>query len=307
MSSKLPRSLKILYYDFYRIPIMRTTKVTPLRLISTGSTFRNRLSEHTEQLKKCDPVKRSTVDPATVEFHSKMGSRWWDTNGEMHALHSLNPLRVQFVRDGLANTGFKIKCPYLPLEGIKILDVGCGGGLYSESLARTGANVTGIDVSSELITVAKGHAALDPSLDGKLNYVQTTIEDFALINKGVFDAVVASEVIEHVNNKELFLKCCVSALKSGGSIFLTTFNKTLSSWLGGIITAEHILKLIPKGTHDWNKFVTPAEMQSILETCGSKTKLIHGLFYNPLKREWSWRASTAINYALHAVKRKEEK
>ncbi|KOX72023.1 Hexaprenyldihydroxybenzoate methyltransferase, mitochondrial [Melipona quadrifasciata] len=286
---------------------MRTIKSLSLRPMSTGFTLRNRLSEQIQQITKCDPPKKSTVDPTTVELHSRLSNKWWNVNGELRALHALNPLRVQFVRDGLANMGFKVEYPYLPLKGIKILDVGCGGGLLSEPLARIGADVTGIDASSELITVAKEHAALDFSLDEKLNYIETVIEDFAPDNKEAFNAIVASEVIEHVNDKELFLKCCTSTLKPGGSIFLTTLNKTLPSWFGGIIAAENVLKLVPKGTHDWNKFITVAEMQSLLETYGCKTKLIHGMFYNPLRNEWFWMTSTVINYALHAVKRKVQK
>ncbi|CAK9826997.1 Ubiquinone biosynthesis O-methyltransferase, mitochondrial [Anthophora retusa] len=277
---------------------MRILKILFSRSICTGTSYKTRLTGQTEQLVK------STVDVTTVDLHSKLSNKWWDVNGEMRALHALNPLRVQFVRDGLANTGVKAECPYLPLEGIKILDVGCGGGLLSEPLARIGAEVTGIDASPDLIATAKEHAALDPNLDGKLNYIQTAIENFASDNKETYNAVVASEVIEHVNNKDLFLKCCVNTLKPGGSIFLTTLNKTLPSWLGGIIAAEHVLKLVPKGTHDWNKFITPPEIQYLLESCGCKTKLIHGMFYNLLKNEWFWMTSTVINYAVHAVKKK---
>lgn len=164
------------------------------------------MTEQTDQLTKSSLIKKSTVDLTDIDHFSKLHNKWWDVNGEIRPLHALNPLRIQLIRDGLANIGVKIECPYLPLEGIKILDVGCGGGLLSESLARIGADVTGIDASSELITAAKQHAVLDASLDGKLNYFQTIIEDFALNNKEAYNAVVASEVIEHVNNKELFLK-----------------------------------------------------------------------------------------------------
>ena len=284
---------------------MKVVKLLSSRPVSTKSTFRNRVKEQLDQLPKPPVIKKSTVDLTTIDHHSKLSNNWWDRNGEMRALHALNPLRVQFVRDGLANTGIKAETPYLPLEGIKILDVGCGGGLLSEPLARIGAEVTGIDASSELISVAKEHAALDSNLSRKLNYIQTNIEDFAPANNKMYNAIIASEVVEHVNEKELFLKHCIDTLKPGGSIFLTTLNKTLPAWLGGIIAAEHVLKLVPKGTHDWNKFVTPAEMQCLLEKCGCKTKLIHGMFYNPLKNEWFWVASRAINYAIHAVKRKE--
>ncbi|XP_076233042.1 ubiquinone biosynthesis protein COQ3, mitochondrial isoform X2 [Calliopsis andreniformis] len=271
---------------------MRIIKCLPFRL--------------TEQVDpKSNAIKRSTVDFANVEHLSKFSNKWWDINGDMRALHALNPLRIQFVRDGLANTGVKIESTHLPLEGLKILDVGCGGGLLTEPLARIGAQVTGIDASKELIKIAKEHAILDDSLQEQLNYIETSIENFACENKNRYNAVIASEVIEHVDDKELFLKNCVDVLQPGGSIFITTLNKTLPSWLGGIIAAEHVLKLVPSGTHDWNKFISPAETQRLLETCGCKTKLIHGIFYNPLKHEWFWTTSTAINYALHAVKKKE--
>ncbi|XP_078043030.1 ubiquinone biosynthesis protein COQ3, mitochondrial [Augochlora pura] len=284
---------------------MRSLKFLPFRSVCTGNVFRNRLTEEIEQLDKSATNKRSTVDLTTIEHHSKFSNKWWDLNGEMRALHTLNPLRVQFVRDGLANTGTKVDTPCLPLEGTKILDVGCGGGLLSEPLARIGAEVTGIDASAELIATAKEHALLDPNLDGKLNYIETVIEDFSVENKEKYNAVVASEVLEHVNDKELFLKCCINTIMPGGSIFLTTLNKTLPAWLGGIIAAEHVLKLVPTGTHDWNKFITPTEIQRLLETCGCKTKLIHGMFYNPLKNEWYWTSSTAINYAVHAMKKRD--
>lgn len=286
---------------------MKVVKLLSTRFITTGPKFQNRFSEQTSQLTKSNLERKSTIDLVSVTHHSKLCNKWWDVNGELRVLHSLNPLRVQFVRDGLANTGVQAENPCSPLEGIKVLDVGCGGGLFSEPLARIGADVTGIDASLELIATAKEHATLDPSLDGKLNYVQTVIEDFSVDNREAFNAVVASEIIEHVNDKDLFVKCCVDTLKPGGSIFVTTFNKTLNSWIAGIIAAEHILKLIPKGTHDWNKFITPAEMQSLLEKHGCKTQLIHGIGYNPLKNECFWMNSTQINYGLHAVKRKEQK
>ncbi|XP_031846547.1 ubiquinone biosynthesis protein COQ3, mitochondrial [Nomia melanderi] len=283
--------------------MMKIPKFVSSRSICTGNVFWNRLTEEIEQSGKSATGKRSTVDVGDVEHHSKLSNTWWDVNGEIRPLHSLNPLRVQFIRDGLANTGTKVETPHSPLNGVKILDIGCGGGLLSEPLARIGAEVTGIDASSELISIAKQHALLDSDLDGKLNYLHTTIEDFCTQNKEKFNAVVASELIEHVNDKELFLKSCVSTLMPGGSIFLTTLNRTLSSWLGGIIAAEYVLKIVPQGIHNWNKFITPIEIQRLLETCGCRTKLLHGIFYNPLKNEWFWTSSTAINYAIHAVKK----
>ncbi|KAI4477141.1 hypothetical protein M0804_012962 [Polistes exclamans] len=245
----------------------------------------------------------STIDPKEIEFFEKMSNDWWDPNGHLFLLHQFNRNRIQFVRDGLANTGIIKGDTNLPLKGTKILDVGCGGGILSEPLARIGAEVTGIDTSLQLIDVAKKHALLDSDLLGKLNYVQTTVENFEKENKEKYDAVVASEVIEHVIDPQLFLKCCSAIVKPGGSLFITTPNRTLLSWLSVIIAAEYILKYIPMGTHEWNKFISPEEVQRLLEIYGLKTKLIHGLIYNPLKHEWIWSSNTSMFYALHAFKK----
>ncbi|XP_014601874.1 PREDICTED: ubiquinone biosynthesis O-methyltransferase, mitochondrial isoform X1 [Polistes canadensis] len=245
----------------------------------------------------------STIDPKEIEFFEKMSNDWWDPNGHLFLLHQFNRNRIQFVRDGLANTGIIKGDTNLPLKGTKILDVGCGGGILSEPLARIGAEVTGIDTSLQLIDVAKKHALLDSDLLGKLNYVQTTVENFEKENKEKYDAVVASEVIEHVIDPQLFLKCCSAIVKPGGSLFITTPNRTLLSWLSVIIAAEYILKYVPMGTHEWNKFISPEEVQRLLEIYGLKTKLIHGLIYNPLKHEWIWSSNTSMFYALHAFKK----
>lgn len=148
----------------------------------------------------------STIDPKDVSHHSKFSDNWWDPYGSMKGLHAMNPLRIKFVRDGLANTGFKESNPSRPLEGIKLLDVGCGGGILSEPLARIGAQVTGLDASKELISIAKEHAILHKDLSSNLNYVHTSIEDFCQENKEAYDAVVASEILEHVIDQELFLR-----------------------------------------------------------------------------------------------------
>ncbi|XP_058791220.1 ubiquinone biosynthesis O-methyltransferase, mitochondrial [Phymastichus coffea] len=250
---------------------------------------------------------KSTVDFQDVSHHSQFSNNWWDLHGEMKALHTMNPLRVKFVRDGLANTGFKESNSSHPLEGVKLLDVGCGGGILSEPLARIGAQVTGLDASKELISIAKNHASLDESLSSNLNYMNTSIEDFCQEKKEVYDVVVASEILEHVIDHRLFLKSCTEVLKPNGSIFITTLNKNVISWLGGIIGAEYILKLLPMGTHDWNKFITPEDTRRFLERYDCKTLLVHGMFYNPATNKWSWTSSTAINYALHAVKQEKTK
>jgi len=274
-------------------------------LISLQNSFSNRLLEGS----RIDRIDRamSTVDPKEIEHLSKFKNIWWDENGPIKLLHSFTPLRVQFVRDGLVNAGFKIQNPALPLEGVKIADVGCGGGILTERLARIGACVTGIDAATELIDIAKEHVKLDPTISERVNYIQTSIEEFSPENEKLYDAVIASEVIEHVENPEIFLKECVRILKPSGSIFVTTINKTLISWLGAIVIAEYILNLIPRGTHEWNKFIAPHQVQHMLDNCGCKTKLIHGLKVNPLTSQWSWSSFTTINYGLHAVKERETK
>ncbi|XP_012217158.1 ubiquinone biosynthesis O-methyltransferase, mitochondrial [Linepithema humile] len=261
----------------------------------------NRMIQYTNRIAR--PM--STIDHKQIEHHSSFKNDWWDLNGKMSGLHIFAPLRVQFIRKGLANTGLKTKSLTLPLEGVKIADIGCGGGILTERLARIGAQVTGIDPSVELIDIAKQHVQLDSDISDRVNYIQTTIEEFSEKNEELYDVVVASEVLEHLVNPELFLKESVKILKPGGSIFITTINKTPASWFGGIIVAEYIINIVPRGTHTWDKFIAPHEVQRILEKYGCKTKLIHGAMINLLTNRWSWTSCTAINYALHAIKQKK--
>lgn len=273
--------------------------------INLQNSFSNRLLE-SSRINRIDRA-ISTIDPKDVEHLSKFKNEWWDLNGPLKLLHSFTPIRVQFVRDSLANAGFKIQNPALPLEGVKIADIGCGGGILTERLARIGAHVTGVDASTELIDIAKEHIKLDPTILDRVNYIQTTIEEFSPKNENLYDAVVASEVVEHVENPELFLKECVKILKPNGSIFITTINRTLASWLGAIVIAEYMFNLIPRNTHQWNKFIPPHEIQHTLDNYGCKTKLIHGIKVNPLTDHWTWSSFKSIHYALHAVKQRETK
>lgn len=151
-------------------------------------------------------TKAPTIDIQDVSRFSQLSETWWNTSGEMKGLHALNPLRVQFIRDGLANIGHEAQDPCQPLEGVSIIEIGCGGGILSEPLARIGADMTGIDPSRELINCAKRHASLDPSLSKRLNYIETSVEELTRSNTKTYDAVVASEVLEHVADKETFLK-----------------------------------------------------------------------------------------------------
>jgi len=244
----------------------------------------------------------STAIPSEIEKFERIANSWWDPNGEFKALHSMNSLRVKLVKDGLHSNGqIKITKCASPLEGMTLVDVGCGGGILTEPLARLGGNILGIDAGQQNIDVAENH--LPDSLKDKVSYKCTTIEDFHLSNpEAQFDGLVVSEVIEHVEQPELFLKVASELVKPRGSIFITTINRTNASWLGAIVAAEYLCRLLPPGTHDWKKFITPEELQSLLNQNNFQTRLIHGMSFNPLNNSWKWTAQTDINYCIHAVK-----
>ncbi|XP_055598535.1 ubiquinone biosynthesis O-methyltransferase, mitochondrial-like [Uranotaenia lowii] len=246
------------------------------------------------------------VDQREVDTLQRMSSEWWNPTGPLKGLHSMNAIRVPLVRDGLISTGLvpkeQISSPRV-LSGLNILEVGCGGGILTEALARIRANMTGIDPGERLIQVAKEHAQLDRSeAVNRIQYLIETIEDHAKANAEKYDAVVTSEVLEHVTDKASFLEHCIMALKPGGSIFVTTLNKTTASWLGGIAVAEHVLKLVPENTHDWEKFISPIDLQRLLKTFNCSTILVHGMAYEFWRNNWTWCKNTEINYAIQAVK-----
>uniref|UniRef100_A0A182MYA7 Ubiquinone biosynthesis O-methyltransferase, mitochondrial n=1 Tax=Anopheles dirus TaxID=7168 RepID=A0A182MYA7_9DIPT len=251
----------------------------------------------------------SNVDQREVENLSKQSTEWWDPHGPIRGLHAMNALRVPLIRDGLIATGAvekdRIQKPNV-LESLNILEVGCGGGILTEALARLHSTVVGIDPSEQLIGVATEHAKDNASLrKANIQYHVETIEQHAAKNAERYDAVVASEVMEHVNDKVAFIEQCLGALKPGGSMFITTISKTTPSWLGAIVAAEQIFHLVPEGTHDWDKFISPLDVQRILSSYNCNTILVHGMFYQFWSNQWCWTKNTDINYALHAVKMKE--
>ncbi|OXB83162.1 UNVERIFIED_CONTAM: hypothetical protein H355_014418 [Colinus virginianus] len=208
-------------------------------------------------------------------------------------------------RDTLLNVGSTYQRGS-PLSGIRILDVGCGGGLLSEPLGRLGASVTGIDPLEENIRTADQHKSFDPVLAKRIQYKSGSLEEIVEESVETFDVIVASEVVEHVADLEMFIKCCSQVLKPGGSLFVTTINKTQLSYILGIVVAEKILGIVPEGTHEWEKFVPPEELQQLLEANGFSVKAVNGMLYNPLSGSWSWMESTGINYALHAVRSEDQ-
>jgi len=251
----------------------------------------------------------NTLNQDEVNKFRSMSSDWWNPNGVCKPLHSMNRLRIPLVRDGLVSTGAVDKetsDPATPLLGTRILDIGCGAGLVSEQLARIGAQVTGLDACQESIDVARSHMAKDAALSDRLAYSCESVEEHVANNPGIkYDAVVASEIVEHVENPEVFVQLCVDLVRDGGSCFFTTINRTTRSWMAAIVGAEYLLGLLPRGTHDWNKFITTEELQAMLEKSGCQTRLVHGMFYVPGVNRWFWVGDTAVNYALQAVKTKE--
>ncbi|XP_053687959.1 ubiquinone biosynthesis O-methyltransferase, mitochondrial [Sabethes cyaneus] len=246
------------------------------------------------------------VDQQEVDRLGQLAADWWDPTGPIKALHSMNALRVPLIRDGLIATGLvpkeQIKSPQV-LKGLTILEVGCGGGILTEALARIHANVVGIDPGEQVIQVAQNHAqSMDSKISDRIRYLVETVEEHSQNNIGIYDAIVASEVLEHVNDKVSFIEHCAMALKPGGSIFVTTLNKTTASWLAGIVVAEHVLELVPKNTHDWEKFISPLELKRILNTFNCSTVLEHGMAYEFWRNHWSWCSRTDVNYAMQAVK-----
>jgi len=235
------------------------------------------------------------------ELFTQCADNWWNENEEMKALHSMNNLRIPFIRDCLLYQGKgKAKCPK-PLEGINILDVGCGAGILSVPLTRLGASVVGIDTNEEVLEVAQTYKNEDPELEN-LQYLDSPVEDIAELDSLKFDCVVASEVVEHLDNPQQFIHSCTSLLDDEGSLVISTINRNQLSYVLAILVAENVFQVAPKGTHDWNKFITPEELALWIDEGGCHINKIHGMSYIPLMNKWIWSDSIDINYILHATK-----
>ncbi|XP_042535476.1 ubiquinone biosynthesis O-methyltransferase, mitochondrial [Dipodomys spectabilis] len=264
-------------------------------------SYLNKIKNYRSPWKKSYSTSQTTVDSSEVKTFRALADKWWDEQGVYAPLHSMNDLRVPFIRDNLLTTLANHQ-PGKPLSGLKILDVGCGGGLLTEPLGRLGASVTGIDPVDENIKIAQHHKSFDPVLDKRIEYRVCSLEEIVEDSAETFDAVIASEVVEHVINLEAFVQCCCQVLKPGGSLFITTINKTQMSYALGIVFTEQIAGIVPKGTHTWEKFVSPETLESILESNGFSVQTVAGMLYNPFSGYWHWSDSTSINYAAHAVK-----
>ncbi len=232
----------------------------------------------------------STVNKKEIEKFSLMADEWWDPNGKFKPLHKFNPLRIQYIRDKIINH-FNQKNKDKPLKDINILDIGCGGGLLSEPMHKMGANVTGIDASQKNINIAKTHSKKNKL---KINY-QCASPETLKINKK-FDVILNMEIIEHVNDINLFLLSCSKLLKKDGLMFVATINRTLKSYIFAIVGAEYILRWLPIGTHDWEKFVKPEDLQKILKQHDLTLKNQNGMYFNLLKNQWFLSTDTSVNY-----------
>lgn len=243
----------------------------------------------------------NSIDEEEIKKFNSSSDQWW-SNSQYALLRSMNTIRVPIIRDGILSiNGIATKKP-LPLEGFKILDVGCGGGILSEPLTRLGATVTGLDPVQDSIEVATLHASSDDTIKHRLNYVCGTVENLVENSADRYDVVVCSEVIEHVANPQTFVNSCFELVKDGGSMFFTTINRTSLSYAMAILMAEYVLNLVPRGIHDWNKFVTPKELSDMLKSLNCRVVSIQGYVFNPATKKWNYCSNSDVMYALHAVK-----
>ncbi len=240
----------------------------------------------------------ASIDPAEIDRFTRMAADWWDTNGAMAPLHRLNPPRLQYSRDRLCSHFDLDSASPRPLTGLKLLDVGCGGGLLSEPFARMGATVTGIDAGEENIAAAKAHAG---AVGVAVDYRAGAAEELAGTG-AQFDAIVSMEVIEHVADVAGFMATLVELTRPGGALLLATLNRTPRSYLTAILGAEYVLRWLPAGTHDWSRFRKPAELGRHLRRAGAELRNVTGIRYWPHLDEWRLSRDTGVNYLAYAVR-----
>ena len=241
-------------------------------------------------------TKFNTINKKEIEKFSRIAEEWWDPTGKFKPLHKFNPIRISYIKNNIVKT-FKINDKKKPLEKIKILDVGCGGGLLSEPMTRLGAEVVGLDASDKNINVAKIHARRN---NLKIKYLCTSPENFKTHEK--FDVILNMEIIEHVEDVDFFLKSCTKLLKKDGIMFVATLNKTLKSYLFAILGAEYVLRWLPIGTHEWDRFVKPADLIKILKKYNLDMDEICGLKFNLIKDMWNYSSDNSVNYIAKFIK-----
>ena len=241
-------------------------------------------------------MKINTINKEEIEKFSKIAEEWWNPTGKFKPLHKFNPIRISYIKDNIINT-FRLKNKKKPLNKIKILDIGCGGGLLSEPMRRLGAEVVGIDASQKNINVAKIHAKKN-NLD--IKYYCNSPENFEIKTK--FDVILNMEIIEHVEDVDHFLKSSSNLLKKNGIMFIATLNKTLKSYLFAIVGAEYVLRWLPIGTHSWEKFISPDYLIDVSKKHNLKLDSLDGMKFNLIKDEWHLSSDKSVNYIGKFIK-----
>ena len=239
----------------------------------------------------------TTINKEEIQKFSRLADEWWDVNGKFKPLHMFNPVRIEYITENIKNYFNIEKDKQNLLQGLNILDIGCGGGLISEPMARLGATVTGIDASEKNIKVAKLHSKKSGL---QINYQNISPEKFQEFEK--FDVILNLEIVEHVDNVNLYIKSCYSLLKKNGLMFTATLNRSLTSYIKAIIGAEYLLRWLPIGTHDWNKFIKPEELENFLSQENFRTHDIRGLKYNPFTKKWKKTNDLSVNYIICSFK-----
>ena len=230
----------------------------------------------------------SNVDLNEIAKFNDIASRWWDPSGEFKPLHLLNPVRLSYISDELQG-----------LFGKTVIDIGCGGGILAESMARTGANVTGLDMAEDSLNVARLHA-LEAGVD--VNYQQATAEQYAAQHSSAFDVVTCMEMLEHVPEPMSVIQACADLAKPGATLFFSTLNKTWKAYLLAIVGAEHVMKLVPKGTHEFSKFIRPSVLMQYIEQAGLEVTDATGLHFNPVNNSFKTGPGVDVNYIVVARK-----
>ena len=239
----------------------------------------------------------TTINKEEIQKFSKLADEWWDVNGKFKPLHMFNPIRIEYITEQIKHH-FKIKEDQTNfLNGLDILDIGCGGGLISEPMTRLGGKVTGIDASEKNIKVAKIHSEKNQL---KINYINKSPEQ--LNNDKKFDIILNLEIVEHVDNVSLYIDSCNKLLKTDGLMFTATLNRSFMSYIKAIIGAEYILRWLPIGTHDWNKFIKPEELEKLLQNQNFSTVDIKGLEFNPILKKWKKSDNLSVNYIITSLK-----
>ena len=271
-------------------------------------------NEHADSNLNDTATSTINVDPSEVEKFNKLASEWWSNTGAFATLHEINPLRLNWIEENVKR-GYQSKdlnksneAPYAlnktaetGLSGKKVLDVGCGGGILSESMARRGADVTGIDLGTENLKAAALHAE-QSGLDNTLRYQHIPVEDLAKTHAGQFDVVTCMEMLEHVPNPSSIVQACFELLAPGGVCVLSTINRNPKSYLFAIVGAEYVLRLLDRGTHDYAKFITPAELDKMAINAGFTRQDIIGLHYNPLTKRYWLAQNVDVNYMIAVQK-----